>query len=198
VAADSNDAQAREDLAIAYGMLGDAMVAKGDAAGALRSYQLSLGISEAMAAHDPADVFVQRNLAEALGGLAKLTRSMGRLNESRAYQMRLLRIQKTQADRPEADPRDVSSYARSLLTAELKALRDPRQALAYATRAVELTKGTDARALDVQALAQHMTGDHARAITTEERALSLAQGDSALRRELEARLATLKGAPRAP
>ena len=74
-------------------------------------------------------------------------------------------------------------------------LRAPQAALPIAKRAVEMSGGENARSMDTLALAYFMTGDVAKAIVTQEKAvLLLPAGESPLRTELEANLAKFRQA----
>jgi tetratricopeptide (TPR) repeat protein len=193
-AVDSTNAAARENLAIIRALMGDALTAHRDTAGALKSYREAVELLQPLAVADPKNIEVRHNLSEILEHLAELSAGTGQTAAARSYMTRVLSIRKARADSPEAEPTDLNLYAWSLLMAEPKELRDPARALSYATRAVEMTKGTRPDLLDTQALAYHMTGDHARAVETEQKALSLVTGDPKFRGELEASLAKFKAA----
>ncbi len=90
---------------------------------------------------------------------------------------------------------ELNEYAWYLLTCELEDLRDPQAALPVAKRAVEMSAGEDVAILDTLALAYSMTGDTAKAIETQEKAvLLLPPGESLLRTGLEANLAKYRQA----
>ena len=81
------------------------------------------------------------------------------------------------------------------MTCEPEDLRDPAAALPVAQRAVEMTESKNAGILDTLALAYFMTGDAAKAIETQETAVSLLPpGESEARTELEANLAKYRAA----
>ena len=91
-------------------------------------------------------------------------------------------------------PQVLNDYARDLLTIEARDLRDPAGALPLAERACVLAeeRGTYGRwnYLDTLALAQHCTGDTAKAIETQRRALGLIPPEyHQQRKEFEQRLA---------
>jgi tetratricopeptide (TPR) repeat protein len=72
----------------------------------------------------------------------------------------------------DASPRDFNTLAWQLLTCEPPGLRDPEQARSAAERAVALSESDDATILDTLALSYVLTGEPARAIETQRRALA--------------------------
>ena len=81
------------------------------------------------------------------------------------------------------------------MNCEPEDLRDPHAALPVAERAVEMTDGKNVGILDTLAVAYFMTGDKAKAIETQEKAVSLLPaGESPLRTEFEANLAKYRQA----
>jgi hypothetical protein len=81
-----------------------------------------------------------------------------------------------------------------LLTGEPSDLRNPAAALPHARRAVEMTKENAPNILDTLALAYHLTGEHASAVETEQKAIALLKADSPARREFETNLAKFQAA----
>jgi tetratricopeptide (TPR) repeat protein len=114
----------------------------------------------------------------------------GKLNEARPYFTELIRYGRRTAEQPDASKNGLNQYAWSLLTCELEDLRDPQAALPVAKRAVEMSDGKDSNFLDTLALAYFMTGDTAKAIETQEKAVSLLPN----RTDLEANLAKFRAA----
>jgi tetratricopeptide (TPR) repeat protein len=132
--------------------------------------------------------------AETLHSLARLLAQTGQPAEARHLALRALSVRKALAEQPAATANDLNNYAWALLTVEPAELRDPAAALPYAQRAVELIKGKAPKLLGTLALAYHLTGDHARAVETEQQAIALLKADSLVRRELETRLAQFQAA----
>ena len=90
---------------------------------------------------------------------------------------------------------DLNAYAWCLLTCGPVQLRDPRKALKLVEKAVAKSNGKHAGILDTLALAYHRTGDTAKAIETQRKAVALLPpGDSISRTALEFRLAEFKKA----
>ena len=89
----------------------------------------------------------------------------------------------------------LNAFVWALLTCDSADLRDPTAALPLAQRAVEKSGGKDPGILDTPALAYFLTGDIAKAIEVEEKALSLLPpGDSQVRKDLEKNLARFRDA----
>ncbi len=117
-------------------------------------------------------------------------RAQRRLDEARPYTIELISHHKRAAEEPDARADAINEYAMFLMTCEPEDLRDPAAALPVAQRAVEMTESEDAGVLDTLAMAYFMTGDTAKAIETQEKAVSLVPPDeSEMRTELEANLA---------
>src|SRR5262249_17809899 len=184
-AADPSNKLAHQDLATSYRTRGDHLAQTRDTAGALAYYRKGLVILETLRVADPMNTQLQSDLTDTLHPLARLLAKTGQPAEARRPALRALSIQKAQAERPEAPANDLNSYARALLTAEPSDLRDPAAALPHAMRAVEMTKGNAPNILGTLALAYHLTGDHPRAIETEQKALGLLKADSLARRAFE-------------
>lgn len=109
--------------------------------------------------------------------------------------IKLLEVYRQAAELPGASPQATNKYALTLLTCEPEELRDPQAALPVANRSVEMSGETNAEHLDTLALAYFMTGDTAKAIETQEKAIALlSAGKSPLRTELEANLAKFRAA----
>ncbi|MCH8852578.1 MAG: tetratricopeptide repeat protein, partial [Planctomycetes bacterium] len=121
--------------------------------------------------------------------------AQGKLDEARPLLAAKLDRLRRAAEQPEAGAKALNNYAWELLTIEPAGLRDPEAALELARRANDLTDHDNALYLDTLALAYHMTGDTARALETQEEALSLLTEDQESNRpEMEANLAKYKAA----
>jgi len=111
------------------------------------------------------------------GRLATYYRSAGRVDDAARLARQRLETLRRLLDRGGETPKVLNEYAWDLLTIEAPDLREPATALPLAERACALAeeRGTYGRwnYLDTLALAQHMTGDTAKAIETQKRALDL-------------------------
>ena len=82
-----------------------------------------------------------------------------------------------------------------LLTCKPEDLRDPVSALSFAKRAVEKNEGESPNYLDTLSLAYFMTGDTAKAIETQVKALALLPNeDSSVRTGMETNMAKFRAA----
>ncbi|MCH7872892.1 MAG: tetratricopeptide repeat protein [Planctomycetes bacterium] len=96
---------------------------------------------------------------------------------------------------PDAQADAINDAARRLLTIEPADLRDPQAALEFARRANDLTNYDHSLYLNTLALAYYMTGNMARALETQQEALSLLTEDQeSYRPEMEANLTKYKAA----
>jgi len=145
---------------------------------------------------------------ECEGGLATYYRSVGRVADAdRMDRLRLDGLRRL-IEGGEESLQVLNDYARDLLTIAAPDLRDPAAALPLAERACALADERETYGrwnyLDTLALAQHRTGDTAKAIETQRRALELIPPEYHQQRkemqeslaEYEAALAT--SAPSAP
>lgn len=197
VTADPANAGARLDLADIQNVIGDTLAGKGDHLKALENYRKALAFFEARYAANPNDQSIRSRLDQILISLASLSAKGGNRIEARSYSVRALALKRYAVDKPTATASELNDYAWSLLTCEPADLRNPSAALAYARRAAESTKESNANILNTLATAYHLTGDEARAAETEEKSISLLPADTPQRKEFEANLirfkATLKG-----
>jgi eukaryotic-like serine/threonine-protein kinase len=133
----------------------------------------------------------------ALRALVDLYIVRGAPDDARLYATKMILFRKRASERPDATPTAFNEYAWVLLTCEPADLRDAVTALTAATKANEMSGGTNPGFLDTLALAYHLNGDTAKARETERHAISLLPpGKSPLRSELEARLAEYGGTPK--
>jgi len=194
---DPVNTRAQYDWAVALNDAGQALESLGDAAGALRQYDRVANILENLLKADSANVAWQAAHAEILVRIGGLLLKAGQPDEARRQTVRGLSRARRLADRPDLPPTELTRIARLLLFCQPADLRDPGVAVACARRAVDLTGGADAYALDTLAEAQLQAGDPEAARTTVQRALALLDGagtepSSWLRRMLEARLRRLE------
>ncbi len=109
----------------------------------------------------------------AMNGLASAYMKLGRREEAVPLYRELLELRTAAADQSDADPSTLNDAAWTLLTSEIEELRDPPRALKYAERACAGGNSSIPNYLDTLALAQFRTGNTAKAIETQRRALSL-------------------------
>ncbi len=105
--------------------------------------------------------------------LANLHNKQGRFDEARPYMAELISIRKRAAQRKDAPADALNNYAWLLLTCEPSDLRDPKAALPIALRANEMTDHENPSYLDTLSLAYDLTGDTAKAIENQKKAMSV-------------------------
>jgi tetratricopeptide (TPR) repeat protein len=127
--------------------------------------------------------------------LISVLHEQGKEEESRPYTIELIALRKQAAQRADAGASKLNEYARVLLTCKPEDLRDPVSALSFAKRAVEKNEGESPLYLDTLSLAYFMTGDTAKAIETQVKALALLPNeDSSVRTEMETNMAKFRAA----
>ena len=113
----------------------------------------------------------------AMDGLAKAYINLDRREDALPLYRELLDLELATADDPDAAANTLNEAAWTLLTHDFEELNDPEFALGLAKRACskeEAVRGANLwMYLDTLALAQHETGDTAKAIETQKRAVEL-------------------------
>lgn len=157
------------DTASAHDNLALIVFGKGNAAEAMRLWQRAIEL-------DPLSLEAHSNLAGAMLMSGRHADAVAHLREAH-------RIDGTR-------PQVLSNLAWVLATCPDAAVRNGAEAVDFAKRAVELTKGADAIALDVLGSAYAETGQFAEAIASVEKAMKLvkSQDDVQFAGDLEARL----------
>ena len=184
---DAADASAKRAVAVVLGRIGSLRAALGEAPAAVESFHEMVRVLYPMAGADPADSRLRNDLIWALIQQLPLLEPAG--PSYRNVQVDLLAVYRMGADPPGAPADDLANAARALLYATPEDLRDPRAALDYAKRAVELTRGENPEHLDALAQAHFDLGEVDRAIERMRQAIALVGDDPAYRAELEAALA---------
>ncbi len=130
---------------------------------------------------------------DSLNCLVRALTAQGKLDEARPYFAEWIRHTRRAAEQPDANVNRLNEHAMLLLTCEPEDLCDPKAALTVAKRAVEMSGGQNALILDTLALAYFMTGDTAKAVEAQEKAVALLPPEESPRRtELEANLAKFR------
>ena len=196
--ADPTNVQASMSYVISLRWSGDLLRKMGNTAQALAEYRTVLGILGQLSARKQANITVSGRYAEMLIVTSGLMAQHGDTAEARRMTTHGLALTRELANRSDVTPDDLSQYALTFLTCEPADLRDAATALRYAQASVAKTGETDSINLDILAQAYFQTGDRARAIAAEEKAMSLLAPAEAnrpappLRQKLEANLATFK------
>jgi tetratricopeptide (TPR) repeat protein len=113
----------------------------------------------------------------AMQGLAGVYVQLGRRKDALPLYDELIKLDLAVVDKPESDASTLNNAAWGLLMHSFEELRDPERALTFAERACSKEQASGGgnlwKFLDTLALAQHRTGDTAKAIETAKRAISL-------------------------
>jgi tetratricopeptide (TPR) repeat protein/tRNA A-37 threonylcarbamoyl transferase component Bud32 len=127
--------------------------------------------------------------------LAHVYWSQGRYREAEPLFREVLGLRRERTERPEATVKDKLVCARSLLTCGPIELRDPETSLRLAREANDMTNHKVPRYLDTLSLAYYQTGDTARAIENQKKAIALLPSEqSPLRAGIEENLAMFEAA----
>ncbi|MGC9969463.1 MAG: protein kinase [Bryobacteraceae bacterium] len=194
-ALDPSNTRAQFDLIVVLSNAGETYNEAGDQAGALRNYAQVADNLERLLKIDPGNLTWRSRLAETRVRIGGLLVKTGQAADASHQTARGLEAARQIAENPAAPASELIGAARLLVVCEPKELRDASAALRYAQRAVNLTKASDAYALDTLAEAQLQTGRREAAAETVNKALALtgaSQPAPWIRRSLEAKLARLK------
>ena len=127
--------------------------------------------------------------------LARLYAEQDRTEEARPLVSKLLAHRRQRAERPGARATEKNVCAWVLLTCEPADLRDPEAALPLALEANDMTGHKIPMYLDTLSLAYHLTGDTAKAIENQKKAIALLPaGESSGRSSLVGALADFESA----
>ena len=194
-ALDPTNMRAQFDLIVVLSNAAETYEATGDSAGALRNYSQVADNLERLLKIDPGNLTWQSHRAETLVSIGGLLVKTGQAADARHQTARGLDAARQIAENSTAPPGELIRAAQLLVSCEPKELRDASAALRYAQRAVNLTKASDAWALDTLAEAQLQSGGREAAAETVAKALALtgtSQPAPWIRRSLEAKLPRLK------
>jgi tetratricopeptide (TPR) repeat protein len=200
--ADPNNAQAANNYTLSLTKVAELLNKTSDLEGSLAKYGEAVRILEKLSAAAPSDLFVRGQLSEALVSMGAVLAQQGKLAEARGPTSRGLSIARDLANRANATPDELSRYALALLTCSPADLREQTTALQKAKQAVEKSGERDPKSLDILAQAYFQSGDSARAIEAEKKALSLLpapqphQNALPLRQKFEVQLATFESGKR--
>ena len=131
-----------------------------------------------------------------MNNLAVLYKDQGRYDEAEPLYLETLETRKRVLGDDHPDTLgSMNALAWFLLTREPAGSRDPRTALKLALEVAEKTGYENPSFLDTLSLAYHLTGDTAKAIESQRKAISLLpEGESPFRKGLEEALAKFEAA----
>ncbi|MGA3187089.1 MAG: protein kinase [Bryobacteraceae bacterium] len=171
--ADPTNEKAQYNLMVGYKNLGDTYYYQTkNMAEALKCFRRAVELLDALILADPKNVVNRLRLAETINYIASAELSLGKPVEARRDAKKSLEIAKEVADLPNANHDQIYNYAWLAVTTDPADLRDPKTALPYAKRAVELGGRHNALSLHLLAQAYDGVGDYANAEETEEKALA--------------------------
>jgi tetratricopeptide (TPR) repeat protein len=172
--ADPTNARARDSIVVAEKNLGDLYWYElNNKPEALTCYRRAADLLEAACRADPGNIAWRQRQSEILMDVASALLATGQKEEARRQAERGLAVAKDLADRPNATQEHVYNYAWLAVNADPDDLQDPKGALPYALKAVQMSGSSDEFSLHVLAQAYAGTGDYRRAVETEEKALAL-------------------------
>ena len=150
-----------------------------DRRGAMENYRLAIAVIEPLSLDQPTNLQLRAQLGASLLALGDLLSKGGDRQEGQRLVARGAAMRRSLVDRPDASPGELNDYATTLLSCDAGHACSATSALSYAKRAVELTKEGDPQSLATLALAYFRTGDAARAVETEQKAVALVTSPAA-------------------
>ena len=159
------------NLAGVYTVLGNGHNALNDPGKAIENFEKSIGLVRGMIKADAADTRPKTTLAVSLFRLASVLVKSGRYNEAKLAASEGLSLFRSFADRQNASADDLNNYASFLNEVSVPELREPRTALAYSKRAVEMAKEPSLVFLSTLADSYQGVGDLQNAVRTGQKAL---------------------------
>ena len=126
--------------------------------------------------------------------LARIDAEAGRMDDARKRLSEVITARRAATSAADATPVDLDAFAKLLLVCEVEDLRDPKEALTLSRRANDQTKETDPVFLRTLAEAWFDTGDRAKAVETQKRALERLPAESPDRADYQAELVKYRAA----
>jgi tetratricopeptide (TPR) repeat protein len=171
--ADPTNGRAQYDLMVGYKNVGDTYYYQiKDYPEALKYFRNAADLLNSLIQSDPKNVVNRQRLAETLSYIASVEWFTNKPVEARRDARKSLEIAKEVADLPDANHDQIYNYAWLAVTMDPPDMQDPKSALPYAKRAVELGGRHDELTLHVLAQAYAGVGDYVHAEETEEKAVA--------------------------
>jgi tetratricopeptide (TPR) repeat protein len=183
----SNSMSAQRPVSFACGLIGDVLMLAKRYREAAKYYRTALQVAERLAERDSRNAQYTRDRITYLGRLADAEANAGSSDVARALTSRTLALLRPAAATAEASQFELYQYAWTLVNTPFSDLQNWPEAERCALRLTNMTKGSDARSLDLLARAYAGLGRFDQAVATEERAIGLLPAGKAsdLRTELE-------------
>jgi len=183
-----NNVEYRRLIAYTQIYVAQALLAKDDREGAMKTYAKAIASMQTLMSIDPSDSKAPAALALVLTRMTTEMTKVGDLANAERAGGEAIELLRTVAERPGAGAYEWNDYANALLKSEIASLRQPAKALDLALRATRATKESNAMFLDTLAWAYFRTGDTAAAIRTQRKALALVPAGNALGQGLRVEL----------
>ncbi len=153
------------DLAIVHQLAGDT-------AASLAAYLTTIGIFDQLLARSPSNLQFRFSRADMQSSAANLAMKLGRTGEAEKLAGAALPVMKRIAGSADGSDVELAIAARSLLETEVRSMRDPKLALAFAIKSSQMD-GKDAEIQEILAEAYWVNGDRARAVESIQKSLAL-------------------------
>jgi eukaryotic-like serine/threonine-protein kinase len=165
--------QLKHDISVISVVRADVLRSAGRLAEAEEHFRAGLRMLGSLAKDDPHNEQYQRDTNAALCRLADVLLERGNKAEARQVTERAIASLEPLASKPQPSAYDIHQYCWVLLTTPFRDLHNPPVALAFAQKAVDLTRGSDPAVLDLLARAYEDNSDFAKAVETERQVLAL-------------------------
>jgi eukaryotic-like serine/threonine-protein kinase len=153
------------DLAIVHQLAGHT-------AASLSAFLTTIAICDQLLAHSPANLGFRFSRAELQSSAANLAMKLGQAAEAEKLANAALPVMKQIAASPDGSDVELAIAARNLLETEVRSLRDPKLALAFAIKSSQMN-GKDAEIQEILAEAYWLNGDRAHAVESIQKSLAL-------------------------
>ncbi len=153
------------DLAIIHQMAGQSEAS-------LENFLATVALFDQLLARSPSNFRFRFSRADLESNAANLAMKLGRAAEANRLANDALPVLKQLAGGPDASEVELAIAARSLLETEIRPLRDPKVALAFAKKSSQMN-GRDAEIQEILAEAYWFNGDRAHAVQSIQQSLDL-------------------------
>jgi eukaryotic-like serine/threonine-protein kinase len=166
------------DLAIVHQLAGHT-------AASLSAFLTTIAICDQLLAHSPANLGFRFSRADLQSSAANLAMKLGQTVEAEKLANAALPVMKQIAGSPDGSDVELAITARNLLEIEVRALRDPKLALAFAVKSSQMNS-KDAEIQEILAEAYWLNGDRTHAVESVQKSLALIeQAPTPTRQKLE-------------
>jgi eukaryotic-like serine/threonine-protein kinase len=172
LARDPSNTIARRSLAMTQAQIGNILGAQGKNSEAAASHEAAVKLMNGLVAADPSNARFRTDLTYMLLRRVGVMLRAGQTAQAKQSAQAGLAMLREQAGRPGASTEDFNNYAYWLSACEVPELRDPTQAMRYASRAVEASNPPSAMYLSTLSWAHFRSGNPAKAVEVAEKALA--------------------------